>query len=245
MELSQNPNANDLKELLKWGGFPEPLFKKREKFHALWQRQRMTQLIREDLRDLEVVKEISLVEQLAELLPEKVGSGLSIQNLRQDVGVDPKTIERWLTVFENLFICFRISPFGSPKIKAIKKEQKLYLWDWSSVQSPGARLENLVASHLYKLCHFIEDTEGKSCELRYLRDTLHHEVDFVVIKDKKPWFAVECKTGEKGVSSSIHYFKERTKIPIFYQVHLGLKDYEQNGVRVLPFTTFCREMGLP
>lgn len=245
MELNPNPTMNDLSELLKWGGFPEPLFKKDETFHSLWQRQRVTQLVREDLRDLEVVREISLVEQLADLIPSKVGSGLSIKSLKQYIGVDHKTIERWLTIFENLFLCFRISPFGTPKIKAIKKIQKLYLWDWSAVENPGARLENLVASQLYKLCHFIEDTEGKNCELRYLQDIHQHEVDFVVIKNKKPWFAVECKTGERAVSSSAHFFKERLKIPHFYQVHLGVKDYEQNGIRVLPFTTFCKELKLP
>ena len=245
MELNKNPTLKDLQELLKWGGFPEPLFKKDEKFHLLWQRQRLTQLVREDLRDLEVVKDISLLEQLADLLPSKVGSMLSIKSLKQDIGVDHKTIERWLTIFENIFLCFRISPYGSPKIKAIKKMQKLYLWDWSAVENSGARLENLVASQLYKLCHFIEDTEGKACELRYLQDTLKHEIDFVVIKDKKTWFAVECKSGETSVSTSIHFFKDRLRIPHFYQVHLGQKDFEQNGVRVLPFTTFCKELNLP
>jgi predicted AAA+ superfamily ATPase len=244
-ELNKNPNAADLQQLLKWGGFPEPFFKQNEKFLRLWKRQRNTQLIREDLRDLEMIREISLVEQLAETLPSKVGSRLSIKNIKQDIGVDHKTIVRWITYFENLFICFRISPYGSPKIKAIKKDQKLYYWDWSDVENSGARFENLVAGQLYKLCHFIEDSEGIPCELRYLMDTDKHEVDFVVIKNKKPWFAVECKTGEKWVSKGIHYFKERTSIPQFYQVHLAKLDYVQNGVRVLPFTTFCKELGMP
>jgi hypothetical protein len=33
-------------------------------------------------------------------------------------------------------------------------------------------------------------------ELRFLRDTQAREVDFVVVRDKRPLFAVECKTGE-------------------------------------------------
>jgi len=82
-------------------------------------------------------------------------------------------------------------------------------------------------------------------ELRFLRDTDKREIDFVVVKDGKPEFAVECKTGEKDISPSIHYFKERVQIPKFYQVHQGQKDYEKNDVRVLPAITLCKELDLP
>ena len=72
-------------------------------------------------------------------------------------------------------------------------------------------------------------------------------MDFVVLKNKKPEFAVECKTGEKQASTAAHYFKERTRIPRFYQVHLGKKDYgnSESGVRVIPFPQFCLELALP
>lgn len=82
-------------------------------------------------------------------------------------------------------------------------------------------------------------------ELRYLRDVDEREVDFVVLKNKVPVFAVECKSGERQVSSAIHYYKARTKIPQFYQVHLGKADYLSAGVRVLPFIKFCQELKLP
>ena len=82
-------------------------------------------------------------------------------------------------------------------------------------------------------------------DLRFIRDTEKREIDFVVLKDYRPMFAVECKGGEKSVSPSLFYFTERTAIPKFYQVHDGKKDYETKGVRVLPVQTFCKELGLP
>ena len=82
-------------------------------------------------------------------------------------------------------------------------------------------------------------------ELRFLRNTDKREIDFVVLKENKPMFAVESKTGDKEVSPAIYYFKERTNIPKYYQVHRGTKDYEKNGVRVLPAQRFCKELGLP
>ncbi len=244
-ELNASATKSDLDALLRFGGFPEPLLLQDEREHRIWQRDRISRVVRGDLRDLEQVREISLVEQLVDLLPARVGSPLSIKSLREDLEVDHKTVERWITILENLYLCFRISPFGAPKVRAVKKEQKLYLWDWSMTREGGARFENLVASQLLKYCHFVEDTEGHAMELRFLRDTDRREVDFVVLKDRKPLFAVECKSGERGVSPAIRYFAERTSIPRFYQVHLGERHYETGAVTVLPFRTFCRELSLP
>jgi predicted AAA+ superfamily ATPase len=244
-ELGASPTRGDVDALLRFGGFPEPFLRQDERELRLWQRDRVARVVREDLRDLERFREISLVEQLVDLLPARVGSPLSIKSLREDLEVDHKTVERWLTTLENLYLCFRISPFGPPKVRAVKKARKLYLWDWSMTPEGGPRFENLVASQLLKHCHFVEDTEGHAMELRFLRDTDGRQVDFVVLRDRRPVFAVECKTGERAVSPAIPYFAERTPIPRFYQVHLGDRHFETGPATVLPFRTFCRELGLP
>lgn len=244
-ELNPNPTKKDLDLLLKFGGFPEPLFSQNERDHRIWQRDRISRVIKEDLRDLERVREISLIENLVELLPGRVGAVLSVNSLREDLQVDHKTVERWLTILENLYYCFRILPFGSTKIRAVKKEKKLFLWDWSEVQDEGARFENLVASQLLKYCHWIEDTEGHAMELRFIRDTDKREIDFVVLKDRKPLFAIECKKGEKSISSNIRYFAERTNIPKYYQVHCGESHFVEGNIEVIPFVKLCKELGLP
>jgi len=241
----RNTARERLAALLHFGGFPEPLLAQNDRDLRLWQRQRLTRVVREDLRDLERVREISLVEQLVDLLPGKVGSTLSIKSLREDLGVDHKTAEHWLTILENLYVCFRVPPFGSKRIRALKKAQKLYLWDWSMVPEPGPRFENLVAAQLLKYCHWLEDVEGYRMELRFLRDTDGREVDFVVMQDGAAKFAVECKTGEKEASAAARYFAERTQIPAFYQVHLGERHFQNGRITVLPFTQFCADLMLP
>lgn len=245
-ELLQSwPTEGLIENLLKFSGFPEPFFSQDAHEHRIWSRDRLQKIVREDLRDLEQVREISLLEQLSDLLPSKVGSVLSIKSLSEDLHVDHKTVQRWLQILESLYICYRISPFGSPKIRAVKKEQKLFLWDWTTVNDSGARWENLVASQLLKYCHYIEDTEGHAMELRFIRDTDKREVDFVVLKDRKPIMAVECKTGEKAISRSCFYFAERTSIPVFYQVHRGKKTEQKGKIKVLPFIDFCKELNMP
>ncbi|MGK5088368.1 AAA family ATPase [Bdellovibrionota bacterium FG-2] len=246
LEMSKDLRRKDTEVLLKFGGFPECLHKGTETHHRRWQRERTKRVLDEDLRDLERVKEVSLIEQLLETLPDRVGPPLSVKNLKELLQVSHETVDRWIEILDRLYVCYRISPFGAPKIRAVKKERKLYFWDWSAVSDPGARFENFVASHLLKYCHFLEDTEGHEMELRFLRDTDGREIDFVVLKDRKPIFAVECKTGEKTPNASAYYFRARTSIPRFYQVHLETKDYgnAETDVRVLPFEAFCREVGL-
>ena len=132
------------------------------------------------------------------------------------------------------------------KVRAAKKEQKLYMWDWSLCEEESVRFENLVASQLLKFCHYIEDTEGDEMGLYFLRDSQKREIDFIVSRNKKPLFGVECKLSERSLSKQISYFSSRTNIPYFYQVHLGETDQEyiKENARVLPFNTFCKELSL-
>jgi predicted AAA+ superfamily ATPase len=243
-EINTAPTRADLDKLMRFGGFPEPFLAQSERESKRWQRERLASVIREDLIGLEQVREISQLELLAALLQDKVASLLSVNSLREDLSASHEAVERWITIFENLYYCFRLRPFASSRIKALKKDKKLYLWDWSLCSNEGARFENLVAANLLKYCHYLEDTTGDAMELCYLRDKNKREVDFVVLRDNKPLFAVECKTGEREIGRHLVYFAERTQIPQFFQVHRGMKDYEMTEyrTRVLPFRAFAAEV---
>jgi predicted AAA+ superfamily ATPase len=144
-----------------------------------------------------------------------------------------------MELLERLYFVFRIRPFTSTRVRSLSKMPKAYLWDYSMVADPADRFENLVASHLLKFCHLLEDREGYRVELRYLRDKTGKEVDFLVTVNRKPWFAVEAKTAESRVEPSLHYFRERIKIPWCYQVVLeGDRDFVQDQVRCLPAHRF-------
>ncbi len=243
-ELNDCPNEHDLELLMQFGGFPEPFFAGSERDWKRWQRERQSRVIHEDLVSLEQVREVSQLDLLAMLLQDRVASLLSINGLREDLHASHEAVSRWVQIFENLYYCFRIRPYGPKKIKALKKDRKLYLWDWSLCQDRGGRFENLVASNLLKYCHYHEDVYGDAMELCFLRDNNQREVDFVVLRDGVPLFAVECKVGEKTVSKHLAYFAGRTDIPLFYQVHMGKDDYEIKDfrTRVLPFTRFAGEI---
>jgi predicted AAA+ superfamily ATPase len=242
-ELNQKATIQDVEQLFTFGGFPEPLFKQNSRMLRRWQNERIRRVIHDDLRDLSTIHDINALELLVAELPNRICSPLSINNLAMGLRVSHPTMTKWLDMLDAMYISFRISPFGSPKFRAVKKEQKLYLWDWSVIEKPSARFENMVASQLLKYCHYMQDWEGYNMELRYIRDTDQREIDFVVIKDQKPMFAVECKLNDSDLSPSIKYFRDRSQIPNFYQVHMGTHDYVHvdTGCRILPFNKFCSE----
>ena len=229
-------SAGDLEQLLMLGGFPEPFLGGSEVEARRWSREHRTRLVREDVADLERVQDLAAIELLAMRLPELVGSPLSINAVREDLQVSHKTASNWIAVLERLYAVFRLTPFGAPRIRAVKKEQKHYHFDWSLIPEEPARFENLVASHLLKWVHYEQDTAGRDLELRYFRDTDGREVDFVVVERRKPILLVEAKWGDDAVDRGLRYMKAKFPSAAAWQVSAtGRKDYvSPEGIRVAP-----------
>lgn len=203
------PKPSTVKDLLTFGGFPEPYLLHSPKETRRWSREYRSRVIQEDLAELENVLDLGIIENLVLRLPDLVGSPLSINALREDLQVSHQSVSRWIRMLENLYMIFRIYPFGAPKIRAVKKEAKHYHLDWTTIANPGARFENLVACHLLKWCYYQEDSEGVDMELRYFRDVDKREVDFVLVKDGIPIHFVECKRSKTDVDLALRYLKKR------------------------------------
>jgi predicted AAA+ superfamily ATPase len=228
--------AAGLRDLLKLGGFPEPFLSGSEVEARRWSREYRNRLVREDVAGLERVQDLGNLELLALRLPEVVGAPLSVNALREDLQLSHKTVESWLRVLERLYAIFRLSPLGAPRIRAVKKIQKHYQFDWSLVPSQPARFENMIASHLLKWVHFEQDAQGRDLELRYFRDSDGREVDFVVVDGRQPILFVECKWAESDVDKSLRYLKARFPSAEAWQLSAtGKKDYvTPEGIRVSP-----------
>jgi predicted AAA+ superfamily ATPase len=229
-------NPTELESLLELGGFPEPFLGGSKTEAARWSHEYRSRLLREDVASLERIADLGSLELLMLRLPGLVGSPLSINALREDLQVNHRTVAKWLAALERLYSIFRLPPLGSPRIRAVKKSQKHYHLDWSLVEEPGARFENLVSVHLLKWVHFEQDTKGRPLELRYFRDVTGREVDFVVTEKARPILLVECKLSEGEVSKHLLYLKERFPAAEAYQLSArGKRDWQTpSGVRVCP-----------
>jgi hypothetical protein len=229
-------NTDGLLQLLTLSGFPEPFLSGSETEARRWSREYRTRLIREDVTSLERIQDLGHLELLMLRLPELVGSPLSINALREDLQVSHKSVSSWLGALERLYAIFRISPFGAPRIRAVKKEQKHYQLDWSLIPGDAARFENLVACHLLKWVHFEQDTAGRDLELRYFRDVDRREVDFVVTERGHPVKFVECKWSDTDVDGGLRYLRAKFPSVEAWQISAtGRKDYQTpDGIRVSP-----------
>lgn len=240
-ELQFPSPAKGIDDLLRFGGFPEPLLAGDERTWSRWQKERIDRVFREDIRDTEHVRALAQVELLADLIPHRVGSPVSMLSLSEDIEASPKTVKNWIELLCRNYYAFRVPPYHRNLARALKKESKLYLWDWSQIPDPGARFENMVGSHLLKMAHFYEDAHGVRTELYYVRDLEKREVDFLVLWDRRPWLLVECKLARERSLGTLRYMKECLRPQATYVVTLNeTDDYldSDTGIRIIPAARF-------
>lgn len=235
-----------LDQLLEFGGFPEPYYQADRIFWQRWQNLRQKRLIEEDLIYLENIKDLSQIEILMDLIPERVGSLLSLNSLREDLHCSHDAVKNWMLILENLYYHFRITPFNTNRLHAIKKEPKIFLWDWSIVEQKGPRFENFIASMLLKYCHLREDAFGEKLTLHFFRAKDRREIDFIVCRSQKPIFAVECKTNNTDIAKSFLSLRPHFKDIPFYQVHSHASEdrfvHQKSGIEVIPAMAFLSDV---
>ena len=227
------------------GGFPEPFLNCDEREARRWRRERLNLVFREDIRDLERVREIRLVELFLDGLRSRVTSSVVLSNIASDLEIAPKTAKAWLEMLERMYLVFSIYPFSKSLPRSILKPPKVYFWDCGDlIGDEDVKFENLVALHLLKRLHFLEDQEGYRCELRYLRDKEGREVDFAVIKNNVVEELIEVKWSDENISSSLRYYAERLKPKKVTQLVGVLKTpFTHHGVSVVdPVSYFSKEI---
>lgn len=209
--------------LRRWGGFPAPFLARNARDLRRWHRERRQLIVREDLRDLSRIQLLSHVEELVELLVARSGQILSLNSLREDLQVALDSVRLWVGYLERLYFIYRVRPYAGRIARALRREPKLYLWDWSEVTDDGARFENLVASHLLKWCHFSQDWGHAELDLHFVRDKEKREVDFLVTQEKKPWLLIEAKLSDPRPGPAIHHFAERLGVRHKFMVVANLE----------------------
>lgn len=212
----------DWDALWEHGGFPEPFLRRDSRFTRRWRSLRREQLAREDLRDLANVADLGTLETLMELLAERSAGQLVYSNLAQEIQVSVDTVKRWTDLLCRMHYGFVVRPWFANVAKALRKEPKWFLRDWSGLADDGARAETFVACHLLKTVEAWSDLGAGDYELRYLRDKQKREVDFLVVRDRKPWFLVEVKLSDRSLSPSLLHFQEKTGAAHAFQAVINL-----------------------
>ena len=214
--------TSDWDALWEHGGFPEPFFRRDSRFTRRWRSLRQEQLSHEDLREVAQVTDLGTMETLMQLLAERSAQQLVYSSLAREIQVSVDTVKRWIDLLARLHYGFMVRPWFANVAKALRKEPKWFQRDWSGLADDGARAETLVACHLLKAVEGWTDLGFGDFDLRYLRDKQKREVDFLVVRDRKPWFLTEVKLSETNLAPSLAYFQGQTKAAHAFQVVMSL-----------------------
>jgi uncharacterized protein len=202
-------------------GFPEPFLANRPRTYRMWSGTYSRQLIREDVRDLTEIRQVGDLENLYMLLPSKVGSPLSVPSLASDLKVSYNAVRNWLAVFERFFLIFTISPWTQNVAHAIQKERKAYLLDVPRIADPASRFENMVAIELLRGVTAWNEMGHGNFALHFVRNRFKQEVDFLIIRDDKPFLLVEAKLKDEAPLAALRAFQAQLGVPAVQLVSEG------------------------
>jgi predicted AAA+ superfamily ATPase len=236
----------DWSALLEHGGFPEPFAKRDPRFTRRWHARRQEELIEGDLPRFAQVRDPAMVQILALLLAERSATHLIYSDLSRELGVTVDTVRRWLDLLVGLQYGFRVRPWFMRIPKALRKEPKWFLRDWSGVTEPLARARTFVACHLLKAVEGWTDLGFGQFELRYVRDKAKREVDFLVLRDRRPWFLVAV-ANDAAMNPALAHFQRCTRARHAFQVvldgtFLAADCFEQTGPAVVPARTLLSQL---
>ena len=223
-------------------GFPEPAIVGTKDFYERWKNNHISLITGEDVRDLSRIENIQKLQTLVFLLPERVGSPLSLNNLKNLLGAAHASIQNWLEVLTKVYLVFDIPPYTKRLARSVRKERKWYFWDWGIHEDPGKRFENFVAVQLQRAVSTWNDWGVGDYSLQYVKTKDGREVDFVVTERGGACLLVECKRGEKSISPNIGYFMERIHAPIALQVmeEAGYLKQVKTGTFTVGFDRFLK-----
>lgn len=208
--FSTKYNQELLIDLLSMSGFPEPFLRGTKIFYRKWHNAYIDRLVREDLRDLTRIRELENISALIEILPAKVGSPLSINSLREDIEVNFASIKNYLKALEIVYAIFFIPPYSKKIARAIKKEPKMYFYDWTTISDPAKRFENYIAVELKILTSTWVDMGKGDFQLNYIRTKDGKETDFLIVKDNQPWLLLEAKYSQQIIEK--HHYAHAEKL---------------------------------
>lgn len=217
--------------LWTFGGFPEPFVKRSPAFSRRWNAMRRDQLLQEDVRDLLNIVQIDQLAALMEILSNRSGEQIVYSSLGNEVKVDEKTAKSWVGILKHLYFGFEVRPYFKNIENSIRKTPKWFLRDWSLIADEGKRFETMTACHLLKAVECWTDLGLGDFELFYLRDKQKREIDFLVVRDRQPWFLVEAKKGREKLSPALAHFQKVTGAKHAFQV-----SFDETFVAKSPFT---------
>ena len=202
METGRTP---ELIERVVAGGYPEALRRTRATRRVAWLRAYARALTQRDAAEISVVSKTDELSRLLEHAAVASSRLINLSALAAPLGVDSKTVDRWLTLLEQMFVVRRVRAWHRNRLKRLVRTPKLHFLDTgllAALRGNGVkdlsadrnRLGPLLEGFVYSELAKIVGQASAYASIGHYRDKDKVEVDFVVELAGKI-FGVEVKTG--------------------------------------------------
>lgn len=196
--------GDELTQAVLQGGYPEALTRPNPRRRQTWHQQYLDALIQRDVQDIATIDKLGQLPLFLRALAEMAGQLCNYSQLGAQLGMDAKTANKYIGIFEQMYVLKRIPVWANNRLKRVLKSPKLQFVDSGVLASLrgltadtlkhdrtllGALLETFVYAELLKHSTWAQ-TDYQIC---YYRDADQYEVDFVVENRAGEWLGVEVK----------------------------------------------------
>ncbi len=198
-EIKAHKKKYSISSYIQYGGLPGLTHTDDEQRKQLMLNEILGSYILKDIKSLIKEENIRAFNHLLYLLAENQGSMISMNNISNKINMSVKAVQRYLDILEETYVNYRIYSYSNNLGNELKKSCKTYLYDsgirntilkdFSDVNSrpdKGALLESFVFLHLNQ---WLEP----NMEIKFWRTKDGGEVDFVLLKNRKP-IPIEVKS---------------------------------------------------
>src|SRR3989344_1310632 len=233
-ELKGSNLENTTSLLMERGGFPEPLLATSIEDVNRWRSLYTDILLGQDVLEFQDIDKVNAIRQVYQSLKNKVGSPISYSNIAQNIGISPVTVKKYIEILEAIYIIFIIKPYTHKISRSILKEPKIYFFDYALIADIGAKFENFIALALYKRIKLMNDLNGTSDYLGFLKTKEKKEVDFALADSQNNLIEIiEAKVSDDTVSKTLEYFLEKYKVLGTQLVYnLKTEQISKNGAQI-------------
>ena len=247
---SKNLLINEDKQLMLNGFYP-PIYDQKIPFGD-WYPNYISTYIEKDVRQIKNITNLSNFERFLSILAGRCAQELNMTSISNDIGVDIKTIQSWISILETSYIVYLLKPHHKNFNKTIVKRPKLYFYDTGLVCSllniknikhienhplRGALFENMLVSEFIK--H--NTHRGLAINLYYWRNKTGHEIDLIIDKTDKliPVEIKSAKTINNDFFKNLKYWCKLSREQKSFLLYSGdLKQKRTDGINILNWKDF-------
>ncbi len=219
LELKEEYGAYELEQQLEsyliYGSYPEIITagtneEKRVKIEEITH-----SYLLKDVLALERVKSSKILLDLLRLIAFQIGKEVSLSELGAQLGIDRKTVARYLDIFEKSFILFSVRGFSRNLRKEVSKSSRYYFYDLGVRNALIANFNAIElrndVGELWENFVFIERLKKRSyknifANVYFWRTWDQKEIDIVEEREGK-LFGYECKWSSSKTKAPKDWFE--------------------------------------